>query len=127
MEGDKNIKLILENLTRQTTLISGQTQLLEDHGARLQGVETALTALAVQEEKLDTLKTRQDAMWKKHDLTFGLDGTISKVIAFQARCPKKDIVETKQNLEAAIRNQWNAIRLLYVVTAGLVAKVLGIV
>jgi len=67
-------------------------QMDENHAARLSAIEITIGKLAVQDEKLSTLKTEDKAQWKKideHSLV------VEEFKVQQAQCPKDKI----KNLE----------------------------
>lgn len=69
---------------------------------RLSAMETTLSAIAVQEEKISAMRMQIDALWRKFDAAFSPEGTIAKLQATQAGCPKNEV-------KAAISRQWAAI------------------
>lgn len=75
---------------------------LRQLNARLNSIEKTLSTIAVQEEKISSLKIQVDGMWRKYDAAFGPEGTISKLKENYASCPKETI---KHNLAL----QWMAI------------------
>lgn len=54
---------------------------LKDHGETLKDLSRAFTAQAVQNEQLQTVKTRVDAMWNHVD----------RIKAHQAQCPRTQL------------------------------------
>ena len=76
--------------------------LLNQLSTRLSGIEKTINTIAVQEEKINSLKTQVDGMWKKYDKTFGPDGPIVQLKEHYASCPK-------ENIKINIARQWVAI------------------
>lgn len=64
---------------------------LENMERRLSGIETAVTAIAVQDTKIINIQDQVSALWKKYDHTFATDGPISKISSHQASCPRTQI------------------------------------
>lgn len=77
-------------------------QELRSLNERLTGIEKTLAAIAVQEEKLSSLKANVDGMWRKFDDAFGPEGTISRIKSYQASCPGKSLSESIKQLWGAI-------------------------
>ena len=71
---------------------------LREQGARLESIETAIRQIAVQNNQIENLQSQTTEVWRKHDtlrdqysyLT-GPDGAISRLSAFQASCPRKQL------------------------------------
>ena len=87
--------------------IEFQSKLISDQGDRLKNIERLLSNIAVQEERIMSLKSRVDALWRKNDEFFSPDGTLSKIQATLSACPKND-------LRNQIKLQWTAIGLIVV-------------
>lgn len=98
---------IIEKLDEQSKMIEAHGRLIETQGERLLGIETALTTIAVQEEKILTVQRQVDSLWKRYDYAFRPDGTIAKLQVIAASCP---VAEYKN----AINRLWAAIGLIVV-------------
>lgn len=96
---------ILKALEYQADLIMNQAKLIENQGDRLFGIEKAITAIAVQEEKIVNVQVQLSALWKKYDNAFGPEGIISKLQTQAASCPKNDLKNT-------LTGQWVAIGII---------------
>ena len=64
---------------------------LEEQNKRLDQIEKAVTAIAVQDEKIVNLQTQVTGLWKKYDLYFAGDGVIPKMQQHQASCPRNQV------------------------------------
>lgn len=78
---------------------------LRNLNERLSGIEKTLSAIAVQEEKISSLRSQVDGMWRKYDTEFGPHGTITAIKMYQAACPAESF---KKN----IAQIWGAIGLI---------------
>lgn len=58
---------------------------------RLDNIETAISLIAVQDEKILNMQSQISAIWKKIDMMTGPDGTISNIKNHQARCPENRV------------------------------------
>lgn len=72
---------------------------------RLSGIERTLSMIAVQEEKISSLKSQVDVMWRKYDAEFGPNGSVTAIKLYQAACPAESF---KRN----IAQVWGAIGLV---------------
>lgn len=72
---------------------------------RLSGIERTLSMIAVQEEKISSLKSQVDGMWRKYDAEFGPNGSVTAIKMYQAGCPADSF---KRN----IAQIWGAIGLV---------------
>lgn len=109
----ETVEIILQKLDQQA-------QLIADQSGRLSGIEKALSAMAVQEEKIVSIQRQMSAIWEKYDKAFGPEGTIANLRAHQAACPKV-------NVESAVARQWVAIGLLATIVTGTLAKAFGFI
>lgn len=87
---------------------------LKQLNARLTGIEITLSKMAVQDEKISSLKIRVDVMSHKYDEVFGTEGTISKIKAHQAACPA-------DMLKKSIAQIWKVMG----VAVGLIVSIIG--
>ena len=71
----------------------------------LSGIEKTLSAIAVQEEKISSVRSQVDGMWRKYDTEFGPQGSITAIKMYQAACPAESF---KKN----IAQIWGAIGLI---------------
>ena len=67
-----------------------------DFGARLTSIESkldsiaeAITAIAVQDEKIIHLSSSVSKLWQKQDEQFGQEGIIATISRHQASCPRE--------------------------------------
>ena len=72
-------------------------QMDENHAARLSAIEMTIGKLAVQDEKLSTLKTEDRAQWKKID---GHSITIDKLKLHQVKCPIDKVAKLEVKVTA---------------------------
>ena len=79
-----------------------QEKILEKQSAQLENIEKSLVALAVQGTEIAHINNQIEAIWKKYDNAFGPDGTISKLQACVASCPR-------ENIKTNLARQWAAI------------------
>ncbi len=68
-----------------------QSKLIEDQAKRLKNIERMLTSIAVQEEKIATMNSQINALWRKYDNVFGPGGTIFEIKQSIARCPAESL------------------------------------
>lgn len=106
MTEPKTHELILNKLDRQSE--------------RLSCIENAVGKIAVQEEKIESVRDQVSGLWRKYDTAFGPDGTIAKLQASAAACPKED-------LKNALTRQWSAIALLASLVAGALLRAFGVI
>jgi hypothetical protein len=64
---------------------------LEEQNGRLKTIETAITTIAVQDEKIINLQSQVTGLWKKYDLYFSGNGVIPKIQQHQASCPRSQV------------------------------------
>ena len=64
---------------------------LQKQDRRLDRIEKAVTAIAVQNEKIVNLEQQVAGLWKKYDRYFSGDGVISKMQQHQASCPRNQV------------------------------------
>jgi hypothetical protein len=64
---------------------------LEEQNKRLDQIERAVTAIAVQDEKIVNLQTQVNGLWKKFDLYFSGNGVIPTMQQHQASCPRNQV------------------------------------
>lgn len=115
----EDTKVILSKLDDQAGLING-------YGDRLGRIENALATLAVQEEKIYSLRKDTTALWTKYDNAFQPNGVVSQVVAFQSSCPRAEMDRNLANQWKSIGRQWMFIKFLYLVVTGLLGKALGL-
>lgn len=84
------------------TILKQQERILASQTAQLSNIERSLVTMAVQGKEIMHLNGQIDALWKKYDTAFGPDGTVSKLQACAASCPRENV---KTNLSM----QWVAI------------------
>ena len=84
-----------------------QEKILEKQSVQLENIEKSLVALAIQGKDIVHINGQIEAIWKKYDIAFGPDGTISKLQICAANCPKDE-------LEKSISRQWVVI--LFILT-----------
>lgn len=106
---------LILSMTDHDALFSKLDQLND----KLLQIEKTLVTMAVQEEKIlsiraqvSELKIQIQGLWTKYDNAFSPDGTISKLQACAASCPK----DTFKN---AIGIQWGAIASIIALMAAL--------
>ena len=58
---------------------------------RLDNIEKAISAMAVQDERILNLQSKVTALWEKYDIIAGPEGTVAKMKANQARCPENRV------------------------------------
>lgn len=93
---------------------------LDHQSDRLSCIENAVAKIAVQEEKIESVREQVAGLWRKYDAAFGPDGTIAKLQASAAACPKED-------LKNALARQWAAIALLASLVAGALLRAFGVI
>ena len=88
-----------------------------DFGARLTSIESkldsiaeAITAIAVQDEKIIHLSSSVSKLWQKQDEQFGQEGIIATISRHQASCPR----ETVEKINARV---WGLVLGLLIVAA----------
>ena len=64
---------------------------MEEQTKRLDQIEKAVTAIAVQDEKIVNLQTQVNGLWKKLDLYFSGNGIIPTMQQHQASCPRNQV------------------------------------
>ena len=84
-----------------------QEKILEKQSVQLENIEKSLVALAIQGKDIVHINGQIEAIWKKYDIAFGPDGTISKLQICVANCPKDE-------LEKTLSRQWVVI--LFILT-----------
>ncbi len=82
---------------------------------RFDKLESAISTLAVQSERLDNLSRQTKALWDKHDEAFKPGGYIDVIKAHQAACPK-------ETMRTRFKELWLAYALLSTVVAGVILK-----
>lgn len=64
---------------------------LESQSVRLTNIETAINAIAVQDEKIITIRKQVNKLWMFHDTEFGAEGVVAKIQQHQSQCPKMEV------------------------------------
>jgi hypothetical protein len=64
---------------------------LENHGRKLETIEGAIAAIAVQDEQIQSLQTQMTALFAKLEVVLGPEGTIVHMKEHQASCPKSQV------------------------------------
>jgi len=93
-------------------------QKLEGMETKMDKMESAISLLAVQSERLNNVSNQVENLWKKHDEISGPTGLVNELKNFQAGCPRDYI---KQTLD----RQWVVIGLLASIVSGAVLKAFG--
>jgi len=83
---------------------------------RLHSMEKTLTAIGVQDERINNIDAKVTALWRKFDALSEPEGTLTRLVRYQAQCPK-------DNLEKQMKWMWASILL----TATMYAATLMIV
>lgn len=81
-------------------------------------IESAISQLAVQNEKITHLSAQISALWEKYDQAFGPGGVVTQVKNFQAACPGEAVKDGQQRL-------WFALGVVATMMAGGVLKAFG--
>lgn len=61
---------------------------LDNQDNKLDNIEKAITRIAVQDERISNLESKNSILWKKMDKLTDTDGDISKLQIHQASCPR---------------------------------------
>ena len=101
-------------------LILKQLRKLE---VKVDKIETTMTQISVQTERLNNLSAQIDALWKKYDTAFTPDGVVTEIKNFQASCPRDYIRSTLSRQDMMIKIQWSVIGLLVLLVS---SKVIGL-
>lgn len=64
---------------------------IDEQNDRLKQIEIAISAVAVQNERIVNLQTQMNALWKKYDASFSADGIVSRIQQHQASCPRNQV------------------------------------
>jgi len=64
---------------------------LKSQSGRLTEIERAIQSMAVQDNKILTLQEQVHDLYSKHNETFGPEGVVSKMVKFQASCPRSQM------------------------------------
>lgn len=80
MESDEQFKELHRKLAK----------LEEKFDSRLGSIEKALNTIAVQQTEINQIRGEVQGLWKKWDELSGPSGTISRIQAHQAQCPRRE-------------------------------------
>lgn len=58
---------------------------------KLDSIANAIAVIAVQDEKIIHLEKNVSKLWEKYDQGFGQSGVITKVMQYQASCPRTEV------------------------------------
>ena len=94
-------------------LILGTLEKLEQ---KVDKIETAVSLIAVQGERINNVSNQVNALWSKYDDAFKPDGVVSQIKTFQSGCPRESIKD-------ALNRQWVIIGLLATTVIGIALRV----
>jgi hypothetical protein len=106
------------------TLILEKLDKLERHNEqmdkKLDKLDTAVSLIAVQTERINNVSTQVNSLWAKYDAAFSQGGVISEIKTFQGQCPREYIKVT-------LDRQWVVIGLIGTTVVAIALKAFGVV
>lgn len=106
-------------MTDHDTLIAAieaQKKILDKQTDDIEFIKTTISTIAVQEEKIITLKNQVNALGNKYDKAFAPDGVVMQVVNRQAGCPAPEMKRSINQLWTAV---WTITTLLVMLIAGM--------
>ncbi len=91
---------------------------LEKMELKVDKIESAISLLAVQSERLDNISGQTKSLWEKYDSAFKPGGYVDKIKLHQASCPK-------ETMKTRFKELWMAYALLAAVVVGNFFKAKG--
>lgn len=96
--------------------IETQRRILDKQTDDIEFIKTTISTIAVQEEKIITLKNQVNALGIKYDKAFSPDGVVMQVLNHQAGCPGPEL---KRSLSQVWTTIWTVTTLLVTLIIGM--------
>lgn len=91
---------------------------LEKMEMKVDKIESAISLLAVQSERLDNISAQTKSLWQKYDSAFKPGGYVDKIKIKQASCPR-------ETMKQRFKELWVAYALLAAIVVGCLFKAKG--
>ena len=96
--------------------IETQRKILDKQTDDIEFIKATISTIAVQEEKITTLKNKVNALDIKYDKAFAPDGVVMQVLNHQAGCPAPELKRSINQLWTTI---WTVTTLIVMLIAGM--------